>query len=1065
MMIGITIKRQIRKCSVLLLFLLPAISFDSSATGNGLTSHGSKGSQYSPIPHYNEQSADRISSIDDLNLIFRHDFESNSIGDYVFQEWNRDWLNPPWNNRQSTLDITQDYTDNANPTKVMKMYYPANSLGPSEGGTNYWTNLSAKYDEMYVSYDVMFMPGFEFQQGGKLPSVRGGSVETEGDFFKPDGYDGFAGGIMFKENGRLVFYIYYPDSNLDKYGTSFGWGVNTYPTDYFYPSSVVVEYGSGDIPYCTAGEWHNITYRMVLNSVNSSGGGNFDGILEAWFDGKLVTQISHILFRQTLDLGIDCLRMVSFFGGDTDDWRNPIDEWLKIDNVMLYTYRDYIDVPRGNTLSPTNRTINYQGQFSVPHTTVPNAPSSLTASAQGPTSINLNWQDKSNIEYGFRLYRANSAGGDFAEIATLTSNVTGYTDNSLLPGTTYYYKVLAYNEIGASGTTPELSASTLNPVNSPLAQPYEIQSVSSPCIVSDYFYVPVVKTPVDTLIDCIGFDMVMTYDKNKVLPTGIVQVQQDLVEDISLTDYYIGIHDTAISISVYLNAGDPSGARFRGTGHVLAVEFAKTGNFRLGDTALFTIPSLIESYATTTKSRPAQPGTFVALSDSSFMGSLRFWSDNNPLGNERLNKDSTLFTRVFGFDPVENTKSRMAVQPDPSGNFEYNIRNGNYIQIERDIPDGTDVMQVINGIDAQMLRKVLVEDTSFIPNVYQLIAMDVNMDGVISAGDITQVNERTMSLKGDYQQAWKYDAMGASNGLPSRDWVFVPNRMLSYGENFRISKNYPRDDHKGYSRGRVPVIPNCLPLPVEDFGSCQKICNEGYKAILLGDVDGNYKHISNTNKLKSATTGTNDGAILDLSSAVIHENTIDIPVSIHTDNPVYSLDFALRVNTDKIKYQSVVDPGENLQWQAYFNEKDKTLRLTSNSLQPYDPDKSLLSLRFALISDEIDPSGIIPVTAYLNGEPENFMVKGTLVTTIPDNPNPENIKIYPNPANTFLFIKVPAEASLNLLDITGRLIYTKTAISEDNTYRLDVQDLNSGIYLVKIEDGNLTIVKKVIIRH
>jgi hypothetical protein len=485
----------------------------------------------------------------------------------------------------------------------------------------------------------------------------------------------------------------------------------------------------------------------------------------------------------------------------------------------------------------------------------------------------------------------------------------------------------------------------------------------------------------------------------------------------------------------------------------------------MGDTTLFTIPSLIESYATSTKSQPVQPGTFVALSDSSFVGSLRFWSDNNPLGNERLNKDSSHFTHIYGFDPVENTKSGMAVQPDPSGNFEYNIRNGNFIQIERDIPDGTDVMQVINGIDAQMLRKVLVEDTTFVPNVYQIIAMDVNMDGVISAGDNTQINERTMSLKGDYQQAWKYDAMGASNELPSRDWVFVPNNMLSYGENFRISTHYPRDDHQGYSRGRVPVIPNCLPLPFEDFGNCQKIGNEGYKAILLGDVDGNYKHIANINKLKSATPGTDGGALIDLSSAVIHENIVDIPVSVLTDNPVYSLDFALKLNTDKIKYHSVVNPGEYLQWQAYFNEKDKTLRLTSNSLQPYDLDKSMLTLRFVLISGEFEPSGIIPVTAYLNGEQDDFMVKGNLATTIPENPNTENIKIYPNPATSFLFIKAPAEASVNLLDITGRLIYTKTAIAEDHTYKLDVQDLHNGIYLVKIEDGNLTIIKKVIIRH
>ncbi|MBN1183596.1 MAG: hypothetical protein JXB49_15000, partial [Bacteroidales bacterium] len=300
----------------------------------------------------------------DLNVIFKHDFENNTVGDYSFREWNSDWLTPPWENRQSTLDISVSTSDVDNPTKTLQIYYPENSLGPEEGGTNWWTNISNKQEEVYLSYDIMFMPGFKYQWGGKLPSIKGGTVEVKGNFDRPDGYDGFAAGIMFKEEGQIVFYLYYPDSKVTQYGESFSWGARNYPVNYFSPSSVVIEYGSGDLCYAKPGKWHNLTYRMVLNTINSSGKGNYDGILEAYFDGKLVTQISHILFRHTLNLGIDCLRMVSFFGGSTDDWRNPIPEWLKIDNVILYTFNDNINVPRGNTLSPTNRTINYWRMFS-----------------------------------------------------------------------------------------------------------------------------------------------------------------------------------------------------------------------------------------------------------------------------------------------------------------------------------------------------------------------------------------------------------------------------------------------------------------------------------------------------------------------------------------------------------------------------------------------------------------------------------------------------------------------------------------------------------------------------
>jgi hypothetical protein len=405
------------------------------------------------------------SSLDDLNIIYKHDFENNTVGKYNFAEWSQDWLSPAWENRQSSLEISRDVSDLLNPTKALQVYYPAYSLGPEEGGTNWWTDI-AKQNEIYVSYDVMFMPGFKFQMGGKLPSVKGGSVEVQGDFERPSGYDGFAGGIMFKDEGDIVFYVYYADSKDAMYGESFAWGANYYPSDYFSPSLVKIEYGSGTPSICKPGEWHNLTYRMVLNTVKSSGGGNYDGILEAYFDGKLVTEISHLLFRHTNDLGIDCMRMVTFFGGSADEWRNPINEWVKIDNVLLFTFKDNMDVPRGNTLSPTNRRINYWRQISALSHAVPDAPASLITTNQTTSSITLNWQDRSINEKGFKLYRSSDAGANYSLIASLATNVTAYTDNSLSPGTTYYYKVEAFNDNGISAAAPVLAASTIN-LNAP----------------------------------------------------------------------------------------------------------------------------------------------------------------------------------------------------------------------------------------------------------------------------------------------------------------------------------------------------------------------------------------------------------------------------------------------------------------------------------------------------------------------------------------------------------------------------------------------------------------------
>lgn len=94
-------------------------------------------------------------------------------------------------------------------------------------------------------------------------------------------------------------------------------------------------------------------------------------------------------------------------------------------------------------------------------------PSNLTAAAASSTSITLSWKDNATGEDGYRIERKVS-GGSYATIKTLGPNATSYTDSGLSPSTTYFYRVIAYNDIGespsysneASATTPAVTEST-----------------------------------------------------------------------------------------------------------------------------------------------------------------------------------------------------------------------------------------------------------------------------------------------------------------------------------------------------------------------------------------------------------------------------------------------------------------------------------------------------------------------------------------------------------------------------------------------------------------------------
>lgn len=93
----------------------------------------------------------------------------------------------------------------------------------------------------------------------------------------------------------------------------------------------------------------------------------------------------------------------------------------------------------------------------------PASPTALTAikDTATPTShINLAWVDNSTDECGFKIYRSVSETSGFALIASTAANVAAYANTGLIEGTTYFYRVHAYNLAGDSSAFASASAAT-----------------------------------------------------------------------------------------------------------------------------------------------------------------------------------------------------------------------------------------------------------------------------------------------------------------------------------------------------------------------------------------------------------------------------------------------------------------------------------------------------------------------------------------------------------------------------------------------------------------------------
>jgi hypothetical protein len=92
----------------------------------------------------------------------------------------------------------------------------------------------------------------------------------------------------------------------------------------------------------------------------------------------------------------------------------------------------------------------------------PAAPTNLTAKAVSKIQINLAWTDNATNETGFYIERCTgSKCTNFTRIDTVGVNVTSYSNTGLTAGTTYRYRVVAYNDYGYSAYSNIVKATTL----------------------------------------------------------------------------------------------------------------------------------------------------------------------------------------------------------------------------------------------------------------------------------------------------------------------------------------------------------------------------------------------------------------------------------------------------------------------------------------------------------------------------------------------------------------------------------------------------------------------------
>lgn len=73
----------------------------------------------------------------------------------------------------------------------------------------------------------------------------------------------------------------------------------------------------------------------------------------------------------------------------------------------------------------------------------------------------------------------------------------------------------------------------------------------------------------------------------------------------------------------------------------------------------------------------------------------------------------------------------------------------------------------------------------------------------------------------------------------------------------------------------------------------------------------------------------------------------------------------------------------------------------------------------------------------------------------------KSVSVYPNPASSLIYVEYENNAEVSFIDIAGRCV--KRVETSGNT-TIDVRDLEKGLYIMKIQDGDNTMIQRVVVK-
>ncbi|MEW6095501.1 MAG: hypothetical protein AB1567_03100 [bacterium] len=240
--------------------------------------------------------------------------------------------------------------------------------------------------------------------------------------------------------------------------------------------------GTGTIFYSDKGLMQNTTYYYRICVRDGCGYSNYSKEASSK-EASATTKINHPPNQPgNLTPG----------NGTTNQIINPILQWTggdKDGNDVNYILYFGTNTPPGTLATTGTNTTNYipgtlthdtwyywkiiakdeQGsctegaiwRFKTIDNKPPETPTNLTATMPRLNQIDLSWNDAYDDELDFTIQRKMGIEGTYGTIATVSANVTSYSDTGVSQLTTYYYRLCVRDGYGYSAYSEEVGTTTL----------------------------------------------------------------------------------------------------------------------------------------------------------------------------------------------------------------------------------------------------------------------------------------------------------------------------------------------------------------------------------------------------------------------------------------------------------------------------------------------------------------------------------------------------------------------------------------------------------------------------